>query len=833
MNFYTNVQLIGDTVLYRGYENGESVIYKESFSPTLFVQAAHQTEYKTLDEKYVEPIKFSGVKEAREFIKQYEQIENFSVYGNEKFLYQYISERFPEEEILYDISNINLISLDIETTSENGFPSVEEAIEEILCITIKNFTTKKFITWGCGEFDNKNPNVTYHYCKDERELLMKFLSWWVQNTPDIVTGWNVKFFDIPFICRRINRIFGQKHLNSFSPWNKVTEGEVYIKGRKNIFYTILGVSILDYLDLYKKFTYTGQESYRLDHIAWVELEEKKLDHSEYENFQDFYRSDWQKFIEYNIHDVELVDRLEDKMKLIELAITMAYDAKVNFEDVYSQVRMWDTIIYNELKRENIVIPPKIESHKDKQYAGAYVKEPVPGIYDWVVNFDLNSLYPHLIMQYNISPETLLEHRHPKATVDRLLNKEIDLHDLHEQTLCANGTFYNTNKQGVLPKLMEKMYNDRVIYKTKMLQAKQEYENTKNAQLLKDISRYNNIQMAKKIQLNSAYGAIGNEHFRYFRIENAEAITLSGQLSIKWIERSMNQYLNKILKTDEIDYVIACDTDSMYLNLGDLVQRVFKGREKTDEKVVNFLDKVCKVELEPFIENSYKELAEYVNAYDQKMSMKRENIANKGIWTGKKRYILNVWDSEGVRYKKPKMKICGMETVRSSTPGYYRDKLKTAYEIIINQTNNDLIDYITKIRIETKNQNYVDIATSKGVNNIAKYTCKTSIYKRGQSTPIHVRGTLLYNHLVGKYKINNKYPIIQEGEKIKYLYLKQPNPIGENVISFFQNIPKEFGLDNYVDYDTQFDKSFLNPLKTVLDCIGWKSEHIGNLSNFFS
>ena len=830
MNFYTNVVIVSDTVLYRGFSGGERVELREKFSPTLFVSSKNETKYKTLEGECVEPIKFNGINDAKEFVKNYETVENFTIYGNTKYLYQYILSQYPKE-VDYDFTKLNILSLDIETTSENGFPSVEEAIEEILCITVKDFTSKKITTWGCGEFENSRADVNYIYCENEKDLLLKFQHFWVTTTPDIVTGWNVKHFDIPFICRRMDRVLNIKHMKSLSPWNIVYERDVYIKGQKKIYYDILGVATLDYYDLYQKFTYTNQESYRLDHIASVELGANKLDHSEFANFQDFYRSNWQKFIEYNIHDVELVDMLEDKMKLIELAVTMAYDAKVNFEDVFYQVRMWDSIIYDALSQENIIIPPKSDSTKDQQYAGAYVKEPVPGMYDWVVNFDLNSLYPHLIMQYNISPETLLDERVSGINVDRLLNQEIDTSTLQGVTLCPNGTLYNTTKQGFLPKLMQKIYDERTIYKKKMLAAKQEYENTKNPELLKDISKFNNIQMARKIQLNSAYGAIGNEYFRYFRIENAEAITLSGQLSIRWIERKMNEYLNRILKTGDKDYVIAIDTDSIYLNLGDLVQSVFKGRKTPDEKIVGFLDKICQVELEPFIEGCYEELAKYVNAYAQKMNMKREHIANRGFWTVKKRYVLNVWDSEGVRYKEPKMKICGMETQRSSTPSYFRDKLYEAYKIIINGTNDDLIAFIDKIKTDSKKQSYVDVASPRGCNNLEKYRSYSSVYK--PATPIAVRGALLYNHYVREHKITNRFPIIQEGEKIKFIYLKTPNPIGENVISFFQSIPPEFGLEKYIDYTLQFEKSFLEPLKSVLECIGWDYERRGTLSSFFS
>jgi DNA polymerase elongation subunit (family B) len=830
MDFYTNVAIINDTVLYRGFSGGERVERREDFSPTLYVTSKNQTKYKTLEGNCVEPVHFGGIKDAKEFVNTYEAVDNFTIYGNTKYLYQYILSKYPKE-VDYDFSQLNIMSLDIETTSENGFPSVEEAREEILCITVKDFTSKKIITWGCGEFRNSRDDVHYVYCQNERELLLKFLEYWVQKTPDVITGWNVKFFDMPFICRRIDRMLSIKHMRSMSPWNSVRERKLFVKGQEKIYYDIIGVATLDYYDLYQKFTYTNQESYRLDHIAFVELGQKKLDHSEFENFQDFYRSDWQKFIEYNIHDVELVDMLEDKMKLIELAVTMAYDAKVNFEDVFYQVRMWDSIIYDALTQENIIIPPKTESTKDQQYAGAYVKEPKPGIYDWVVNFDLNSLYPHLIMQYNISPETLLDDRVSGINVDKLLNREIDTSTLDGVTMCPNGTLFTTKKQGFLPKLMEKIYTERTIYKKKMLAAKQEYENTKDPQLVKDIAKYNNIQMARKIQLNSAYGAIGNEYFRYFRLENAEAITLSGQLSIRWIENKMNEYLNKILKSDDKDYVIAVDTDSIYLDLGDLVKNVFKGGTPSDEKVVNFLDKICKVELETYIESCYQELATYVNAYQQKMVMKRENIANRGIWTAKKRYILNVWDSEGVRYKEPKMKIMGLETQRSSTPAYFRDKLLKAYKIMIKGTNDDMIDYISDIKRETHQQSYIDIAFPRGCNGLEKYRSYSEIYKKG--TPIAVRGALLYNHYLKQYKITNKFPLIQEGEKVKFIYLKTPNPIGQNIISFFNTLPKEFKLDQYINHQMQFEKSFLEPLKSVIECIGWKHERTGSLSSFFS
>jgi len=831
MRFYTNVQMVGDHFLVRGYDNGEHFMIREKFSPTLFVPAKKQTKYKTLSGEYVEPIEPGSVRECRDFIKKYDGVEGFKIHGNDRYIYQYISDKYSEEQIIFDIDKVKLATIDIEVASENGFPDVESSAEEVLLITIQDYSTKQIYTWGLGKFQNNQSNVRYRAFSTEYDLLNDFIHWWMDNTPEVVTGWNSKLYDIPYIVRRLDRVLGEKLMKRMSPWGLVTEDETYIKGRKYISYDIGGISQLDYLDLYKKFTYTNQESYRLDYIANVELGQKKLDHSEFDTFKDFYTKGWQKFVEYNIKDVELVDRMEDKMKLIELALTMAYDAKVNYEDVFFQVRMWDTIIYNYLKRRNIVIPPKEKSDKDSKYAGAYVKEPIPGMYDWVVSFDLNSLYPHLIMQYNISPETLLDERHPTVTVDKILNQELTFEMYKDKAVCANGAMFRKDVRGFLPELMEKIYKDRTIYKKKMLVAKQEYQKKKTKELEKEISRCNNIQMARKIQLNSAYGAIGNQYFRYYKLANAEAITLSGQVSIRWIENKMNAYLNKILKTDGVDYVIASDTDSIYLNMGPLVDSVYKGREKTTESVVSFLDKICQVELEKYIESRYQELAEYVNAYDQKMQMKRENIAERGIWTAKKRYILNVWDSEGVRYEEAKLKIMGIEAIKSSTPAPCRKMIKDGLKLMMSGTEEEVIDFIDQCRENFKKLPPEEIAFPRTASDIRKYHSSSSIY--APKTPIHVRGALLFNYYVKEKKLTNKYSLINNGEKVKYLFLKKPNIIQENVISFIQEFPKELALDKYIDYELQFEKSFLDPLKSILDKIGWNVEKTVNLDLFFT
>ena len=831
MRFYTNVQMIGNNFLVREVVNGKREIYKEEYSPTLFVKSNKKTKYKTLDGENVEPVKPGTVRDCREFFKKYDGVDGFKIFGNNRYIFQYLSDKYPQDEVKFDINQINLVTMDIEVKSEQGFPDPESCSEEMLTISLQDYATKQITTWGRKPYTTTQENVKYYHFDDEIEMLNSFLYHWSKNPPDVITGWNVRLYDIPYLCGRISRIMGDKKCKLLSPWGLVSQDEIYISGRRYNVYDIAGMTTLDYLELYKKFTYKAQESYRLDYIASVELGQKKLDHSEFDTFKDFYTGNWKKFVDYNIIDVELVDRLEDKMKLIELALTMAYDAKVNYQDVMYQVRMWDTIIYNYLKKRNIVIPPKDTSDKNDKYAGAYVKEPIPGKYDWVVSFDLNSLYPHLIMQYNISPETLLETRHPSVTVDKILGEELTFELYKDSAVCANGAQYRKDIKGFLPELMEKMYAERVVFKKRMLQAKQQYEKTPTKTLEKEIARCNNIQMAKKISLNSAYGAIGNQYFRYYKLANAEAITLSGQVSIRWIENKMNGYLNKLLRTEDIDYVIASDTDSIYINFGPLVNKFFNNKLDDKAKIVSLLDQICQDKLEPFIDKSYQELANYVNAYDQKMFMKRENIADRGIWTAKKRYILNVWDSEGVRYEEPKLKMMGIEAVKSSTPAPCRRMIKDALHLMMSGTEEDVIKFIDDSRVQFKKLPPEDIAFPRTVSNVNKHKSASTIYAKG--TPIHARGALLYNHYIKNKKLDNKYSLINNGEKIKFCYLKKPNWIHENVISFISDFPRELDLDKHIDYELQFEKAFVEPVKVILDAIGWNVEKVVNLELFFT
>ena len=841
--FYTNIQVSGSNILYRGVVNGKRVKQKIEYSPSLYIPSKIPSEYKSLEGLNLQQKVFGTMREARDYIKQFDNVSGASkIYGNNRFEYAFIADQH-KGMIEWDQDKVLIAVIDIEVGSENGFPDPYKANEPITAITISYLNGATWV-FGCGEY-KANGDEHYIRCKDEWTLCRQFLKLWTERCPDVITGWNTKFFDIPYIVNRFRKILGEDDTRRLSPWYYVSERKTVINGREMIAYGFEGVASLDYIELYKWYAPGGksQESYRLDNIANVELGERKLSYEEYGNLHTLYRENFQLFIEYNIKDVELILQLEDKLKLLELALTLAYDTKSNYEDIFAQTRMWDSLTYSYLLERNIIVPPKIVKQKDAAFEGAYVKEVQVGLHNWVASFDLNSLYPHLMMMYNISPETLIDPEEytqemrdvlsQGVTVNKLLNKLIDTSKLEGVTLTPNGQFFKTNFQGFLPRMMEEMYEDRKKFKNMMLESKQDYENETDAnkkhELSKRIARYDNLQLAKKVSLNSAYGALGSQYFRFYDLRMALGVTSAGQLSIRWIENKINEYMNKLLESNS-DYVIASDTDSIYLNLGPLVDK-FVQSGKSIETVISFMDKICKDKIEPYIDRSFTELASYVNAYEQKMIMKREALSNKGVWTAKKRYILNVYNNEGVQYKEPKMKVMGLEMIKSSTPSAIREKMKDAINLMMTGTEEDVHAFIENFRNQFKSLPPEEISFPRGLNGLKTYSDAATLYKKG--CPIHVKGAIIYNHYLKQMKLDKQYPMIQEGEKLKFTYLKLPNPFKDTVISYPQKLPTEFGLDNYIDYDLQFDKSFLDPIKIILDCMGWKTEKTSSLDDFFN
>ena len=809
MSFYTSVVKLGNSILYRGYnDHGVQIQHKYKFQPTFYVPTREKSDWKGLDGTPVGPLQFDDMKSAKDFYDRMKNTDGTRIYGNERFVQQFITDKFPQD-IAFKKRLVNIVNLDIEVASDEGFPHPDQADYPIISIALKSSKSDVYHVWGLGDYnvDPNGPLIQYRKCNSEEALLVSFLKFWTSDYPDVITGWNVRFFDMPYIINRIGKLGEFSAAKKLSPWNWLRDGTVkaLIGGSQN-YYEIYGIQIIDYLQTFKKlgYSYGPQESYRLDHIAYVVVGQKKLSYEEHGNLHGLYKDDHQKFIDYNIKDVQLVERIDEKMGLIELVMTMAYKGGVNYTDVMGTTAIWDSIIYRELNKQKIAIPPNEEKFKGK-YPGGYVKDPHVGSHDWVVSFDLNSLYPNLIVQYNMSPETLLNSVQGDVCI------------------AANGAAFTKKFQGMLPRIIISYSDERKAIKKDMLKAIQKSQGNMTKENEREINRLENRQMAIKILLNSLYGALGNKYFRYFNQSVAEAITISGQLSILTAEKAMNSEMNKVMKTDK-DYVIAIDTDSLYVNFGPLVDKL------KPKDVVKTLDTICNDHFTKALNKAYDELATEKNAYVNRMVMEREVIADRGIWTAKKRYILNVHNSEGVQYAEPKLKIMGIEAIKSSTPEVCRDKFKEIFKMIVTDTEENAQKFIKDFKTAFKALPPEDVSFPRGVTKLSEFSDRKTIYKK--ATPIHVRGSLLYNKAIKDNGLEKKHELIKKGEKIKFCYLKMPNMIKENVIAFPQYLPPELKLHMYIDYDMQFNKTFIGPLEDIFNAVGWSIEPRFNLEDIF-
>lgn len=840
MQFYTNARTWGKNILVRRVDaQGVRRIEKVPFKPTLYsLSQKPKTKFVSMFGQPLEAQKFADINDAKDFVKRYKEVANFPIFGNPAYNFQYISETYPGV-IEYDVDKIKAVTWDIETTVEEGFPNYFNPIEKVQLISVRDKVSKTIVSFGLQPFAPKPDgitsgyDVTYIHCRDEEALFEKFLRHHEANFPDVITGWNVDGFDIPYMICRMTRILGEDAYKRLSPFGIVQSQEKDVMGKPVLKFDIYGIAVLDYLELYKKFTYTKQESYKLDHIAFVELGKNKLDH-EYSSFKEFYSNDWNRFVEYNIMDVVLVDELEEKLKLIELAYSIAYMAKINIDEVYSPVKMWETIIYNHMLDKGIVIPFKTQQDENNfgGIEGAYVKPPVPGKYKWITSFDLASLYPHIIMALNMCPSTIANTM-VDVTVEKMLAG--DRTAVKEGfSLAPNGSMYNMSIRGFMPELMRFYYNQRKIEKKKMLALKSELEAHRRDWTPEQIRLHenkiaasNNLQMALKIALNSAYGAMANKHFLFFDRRIAEGITMCGQLIIQNSSNSMNSFLNKLLSTNK-DYVIAADTDSCYVHMEDFVKKVYPN--KTTDQTVDFLVKVCDDKLSAVLNGSCDKLSTSLNWNPGLINFKREAISSVGFWTAKKRYALYVHDNEGVRYAEPDLKVMGMDVVRSTTPQLVKGPLTDCIKLILLKEEVDLQQFVTETEAMFLQATIEQISLPTGVNNLAKYGGGDTLYRT--RTPMHVRAALLYNNQLEKHGLDKVKEPIQEGGKIRYVFLKEPNMLREDVIGFVDVLPEQFNLGRYVDYARHWDRSFIQPLKKMTDAVGWKWKDEATLSDLF-
>jgi DNA polymerase elongation subunit (family B) len=828
-DFYTSVYQTRDNLLVCGYKDGQRYKDRVPYKPYLFIPGnSQESEFRSLEGVPLKRMNFDSMSDAKDFVRNYSDVANFEIHGLDKFQYVFLNDYYTGD-IDYNPTLIKVWNLDIETgkTEDGRFADVELANGPITCIGIG--IGKKRIIFATKQYTGKR-KCTFIKCKDEADLLRKFLNL-ISNDeyrPDVITGWNIEFYDIPFIVNRIKKVLGGDEYKKMSPWNIMTDKVVEVYGKEITTYIPVGVSILDYFHLYKKFTQNQQESYTLDHIAWVETKKRKLDYSEYETLDRLYDENFDMFVDYNIDDINRVADIDAKKRLLDIVYAMAYDAKVNFQDTLGSVHYWDVLIHNFLMDKKIAVPP-YRKRSEQNILGGYVKNPVPRLYNWPVSFDFTSLYPKIIETFNISPETLV---YFEGKDEKFIDQILELGscgDTSRGSTCANGAVFSKDKLGVFPQLMALKFKQRKVYKDKMLEAERLYEETKEERYEMEKDKFYNAQWSKKIQLNSLFGALANVGFRYSDGRLAEAITTNGQLCSRYIAKRFNQFLNKLLGTKEKDYVIAIDTDSVIVDMEDVVKRCVNP-EASKKNIIKFLEKLAKEKLNPLIAKWCEEIVVMMNAYQNELDMKREVIADKAIWIAKKRYIMNMWVKETTHYEEPELKMMGIEAVRSSTPSVCKDAIKETLKIIMSKTEDDVINYVEEFRQKFFGLNFEDIAFPRGVNDLEKYSDSMTIFK--ERTPIHVRASLVYNHLIKEKSLDKTFTKIQSKDKVKFCYLKVPNRVHSNVIAAPKVLPKQLNLDSYIDYDKQFEKTFLDPIKNILDVIGWKTEYTPTLQGLF-
>ena len=888
IDFYTNVSRRGNDILVRGIRNGKDVRHKVRYEPTLYVEHHKDYGYKNVYGNNLKPIKFDSIAEANDFVNQ-QKGSNLKLYGFPHYQSQYTLENFSDSADKFDKSLVRIFNIDIEVTSNEGFPDAASAAFPITALCIYDNIADKFITMGIGEWDQSKSilpediadKVYYIACKDEQELLTQLLKYWTTFTPNIVTGWNTEFFDIPYIHNRLKNLgFDQRKL---SPWGNTFVRTVNTARGEEQAVTIGGVDCIDYLDVYKG-TFV-RDSYRLDNIASIELGENKslntaamLDMSRVpfidspsnivfptdtndEEFNRFsklrkHRVDlqeavrngnapdnadldieitlkeerkaaFQAFISYNIQDVNLVKRLDEKMGLLDVRMMVAYTTSINYEEIASSVRTWDCLINKELYSQNIIPPYHINPPEMKEgIPGGHVKEPQLGKIGWCMSFDLNSLYPHLIMQFNISPETINSNYRAwpidgdETRIQNILDRKPYEGAPADHSISASGISYSNSKEGIIPSIMRSLYDDRKVAKKQMIEAQKAG---------KDYNALHLKQFAIKILLNSGYGAMTNKYYRWYDRRMGESITLSGQMVIRSTEKAINAWMNKVMATDNVDYIVAIDTDSNYVNMQPMVDKFFANKSR--EQITDILDKVAQDQMQPMLEKEFLDIKQYLNCYEQKMVMEREAIASSAFWTAKKRYAMCVWDMEGVRMPsdKPKLKIQGLEAIRSSTPAVCREPLLNLIEKVL-QTDEDTVQkYIADFKKDFMNFHFSDIGMPRTVNNIRKYEQADGFMK---GTPPHVRGAIVYNRLLKRHNLQKIWEPMKESEKGKFVYLREPNNVGTDVISFNTDIPSEFDCEKYIDKEKMFEKIIVDPVTNILTPVGWTVEKKLTLESFF-
>jgi DNA polymerase elongation subunit (family B) len=841
--YYTHVSQSYGKILYRGYKIDDSgkrirVHGKLPYKPTLYVESQEKLDnpFKSLlnPDLTLKEMRFESIPEAREFVKKFTGVMKIHGYAPNRFEYDFIAQAFPTvSEVL--LEDLQAIGFDIETkvgvNGPSGVPDPYLALEEITHIAFQNHKTEKVTSYTTAKISMRNEDgVEYTVFKKEEDLLEAIICYIEREDPDIIYGFYSDGFDMPYIVNRIRNVLGVKALNRLSPFGEVKEREYEVNGKIITEYTIVGRTHFDTQAMYKKFVLTKREKYSLDALAKIELGVGKLENP-CSTFKEFCESEEHidLFARYNVIDTKRLTELDKKCGLLSLGVSLAYLMKANFSDVFSPVKYWECYIMSILRNENAFVEVVRQENHGTAIPGAYVEEPIPGFYDWVVSIDATALYPSIMKGLNLSPETfvgMMPDVNVQAMLDGKTYRDFEIDD--EYTMAANGAMFHKKFTGIVPRLVDNVLVGRKIAKNEMLRLKQLYVDTKDEKYKKMSELQNVLQGALKVAANSLFGVFLQPGFMFYDPRIGEAITLTGQYIIMHVGDHCNKRFNEYFKTNGVKYTIYRDTDSCFFTLKNVVEKYWSGLP--DLKIVDALDKLIESHLRKFIDEATDTIADSQNYYIKTIFFKRENICSGGFWLAKKKYALKVYDSEGVRYPDGDYKIMGIEVVRSSTPEIARISLKECVVKVIDKDIESLREVVRGAHEQFRTVPIGRIAFPRGANNLIEYSHEETIYKKG--CPIAVRAALLYNHHIDRLGLQGLYEHIQEGDKIQFIYVKEPNHFRENIIAFSEELPKEFNLDKFIDRELQFEKVFMAPLNGILKAVGWKLEEESTLDDFF-
>lgn len=829
----------------------------EQYKPKLYIGSNEPNcKYTNLAGDTLKEVEFSSIKAARD----YGDSANIPVFGYPRWEYACIDELYPEEEISYKFEDLKILYLDIEVNSDTHYSSVAKPDQEVILIQL--LYRDKCYVLGTKFYESYDESIVYIQCKDEVDMLKKFVKLFRKIDPDIITGWHTAGYDIPYLKVRFDALEMEDTFKRLSPFNMISESEEVVFGKPQLRIEIMGVQHLDYIHLMKKFDTKKYENYKLDTVAQEILGKNKVSYPG--SLAELYVTNFEEFVRYGIVDTQLVKEIEDKKNLIQLVVMVAYMDKVNFIDTFSQVRMWDNKFMVYLKHhKNVQVPYMIARESDDfveeegKFEGAYVFEPIPGKYNWVMSDDVQSLYPSIMIACNASPETYRGNHDKKVEFFLADQPEYEKYLLtNNLTSLANGSVFTREHRGFIPEVIDTVFRMRVEAKDKMNAAKGvvahiEKELSKHGSCpeyagmsddeLKGLIAENEViasinkvrQNALKVKINSAYGAIGNPYFRFYQRDIAEGVTLTGQTLLKTVSPQLNKFFSQFEHPTSESRVVYGDTDSLYYTLDSVVAKYVPAGTSV-EKTVEFLDRFHKSKIKDLISQHTLDLQKKLNVFEYRLKFVRDVIADTGIFIKKKKYILQVWDSEGTRYSSPDLKMMGIEAVKSSTPKYCRDKIKESIKLILNTDNDGLIRFLEATEREFMELPVDKIAFPRGISDIEKYTIESESnvifnddddmsIEAKKGCPMHVKAAIHHNKILIDKGLDTKIPLITNGDKIKFVYLKFPNPIRNNAIAFDDELPEQFGLHRYVDYYTQYQKSLIDPIKAITDIIDWNTE----------